>query len=388
MFKKRSASSFNPEHVAAIQILSTKGIGSITARRLFDLYGSPTKAIEHFEEHAQRARRKITLLPEKAALKIIKDVYQYGGETVLYSDEDYPDSLNILADSPPLLYVKGQRGLLKQHCVAVVGSRNASLSGRKLTYKLAIELAESNYVVVSGMARGIDTSAHEGALQKGSTIAVLAGGIDNIYPPENAGLYHKICTNGLIVSENPLGMQPIARHFPRRNRIVVGLSLGTVVVEAAKRSGSLITADLAVDYGRDVFAVPGQPGDPRASGTNHLIKSQKAQLIDSANDVIKAIKNMTLSPPPQLPTKVKDEFDLFVEVEDVEVTQNIVPETAAQESRNLKDVILKSLSKTPISVDMLVRDLQRPTNEILSALMELELSQDIQKHPGNKVSLI
>jgi DNA processing protein len=267
-----------------------------------------------------------------------------------------------------ILAVRGFPHIWKRPCLAMVGARNASLNAQKFARMLAGELGQAGLAIVSGLARGIDTAAHQGSLATG-TVAVMAGGIDVVYPAENAALFARIVETGAAISEVRLGEAPQARHFPRRNRIVSGLSLGTLVVEAALRSGSLITARLAGEQGREVLSVPGSPLDPRAGGSNDLLR-QGATLVETARDVLDAILRRPLSEP---------------EKQDEKSFSNIcnIDEIAVEKAR---ETILSILAPAPTSVDEIVRECQLSAPVVLAALLELELVGAIDRHPGNRVS--
>jgi DNA processing protein len=261
---------------------------------------------------------------------------------------------------------------LAARCVAVVGARNASAAGRRFAREIAAGLGRAGLTVVSGLARGIDTAAHEGSLATG-TVAVVAGGVDNIYPPENAALYERIVAEGAVVSEQPFGTTPTARHFPRRNRMISGLALGTLVVEAAERSGSLITARMALEQGREVFAVPGSPLDPRCRGTNGLIRNG-ATLTEGAADVVDALSGMLrtglaepFSPPPGGGPSHWD-------IEEKELSR-------------ARPKVLEALGPTPVTVDDLIRECQLSAAVVLTVLLELELAGRVERHPGSRFSL-
>ena len=295
-----------------------------------------------------------------------------GGIAVAKGEEGYPPLLAQIEDAPPLLFVRGNASLLRKRAVGVVGTRNASINGLRLARSLSDGIGKSGFAVVSGMARGIDAAAHEGALETG-TIAVLAGGIDVVYPKENAALYDAIVARGAVVSEMPVGLIPQARHFPRRNRIISGLSRGLLVVEAAQRSGSLITARFALEQNREVFAVPGSPLDPRAQGANDLIRDG-AHLVQTADDVTNVLNGLFQShldepPPPQTPRN-----------------PGAFPDDAAL--RSARAEIEKLLSPTPTTVDELIRQCQMSPAVVSMVLLELELAGRLERHPGNKVSAI
>jgi len=273
----------------------------------------------------------------------------------------------------PVLSVIGNIALLQKQSVAIVGSRNASLNGRKLAHRMAHELGGGGFVVTSGLARGIDTAAHEGAIESG-TVAVVAGGVDVVYPKENETLYKQICERGAVVSECALGMQPIAQHFPKRNRIVSGLSDGCVVVEANFRSGSLITARLAAEQGRDVMAVPGSPLDPRAEGTNALIRDG-VTLVRNATDVMETVQSF-LKGPTALQHGLQDAAGHYESAEIIEFPVE-----------NLRETILPELSTTPVGVDEIIRTCNLKSAEVQGTLLELELEGAVLRLPGNKVCL-
>ena len=267
-----------------------------------------------------------------------------------------------------MVYVKGDPVHLAPAAVALVGARNASASGRRYSRDLARALGQAGLIVVSGLARGIDTAAHQGALDSG-TVAVLAGGVDVVYPSENQALYEAIAAAGAVLSEMPPGTTPRARHFPRRNRLISGLALGVVVIEAAERSGSLITARFALEQGREVFAVPGSPLDPRCRGGNRLIK-QGAQLVQDPEDVLEAIRPMVEQPIPREAASSVGEHP-------------IEPSPSAAG----RDRLLGLLGPTPVDIDELIRLAELTPAGTITMLLELELAGRLERHPGNRVSL-
>ncbi|EME68812.1 Rossmann fold nucleotide-binding protein [Paramagnetospirillum caucaseum] len=279
-----------------LRLIRSENVGPRTFARLLDRYGSAAAALDALPDLARRggARRPIRICPKADAEREMQATERLGARLLGLAEPDYPSWLAALDDAPPLLCVQGDTSVLARPMVAMVGARNASLNGRNFARRLAADLGRAGYVVASGMARGIDTAAHQGALASG-TVAVLAGGTDVVYPPENSDLWREISLAGAVVSEMPVGTQPQASHFPRRNRIISGLSLGVVVVEANARSGSLITARFAADQGREVFAVPGSPLDPRAAGPNDLLR-HGATLTESAADVTDVLGDLTRRP--------------------------------------------------------------------------------------------
>ena len=290
----------------------------------------------------------------------------------------YPAALAAIDDAPPALTVRGDADLLSQPSVAIVGARNASTNGRNLAQRLAADLSteaeDANYVVTSGLARGIDGAAHRGALGVGgSTVAVMAGGVDVVYPPEHDELYAEICAAGAVVSELPPGLRPQAAHFPRRNRIISGLSLGVVMVEAATRSGSLITARLALEQGREVFAVPGSPLDPRSRGANRLIRVG-AILTETVADIRSALAPMLSAPPrPESPAPT-----LFEGLSD----------NAGGGLDSARNAIAACLSPTAVTVDEIVRQCQVTAPVVHTVLLEMELAGLIERQPGNRIAAI
>ncbi len=357
-----------------LRLTRTENVGPVTFRRLLERCGSAGAALAALPELARKGGRNQPLrVPTRSeAEREMEGLRHLGGTFVFAAEPDYPEALASLDDAPPVLALRGHPSLLRRPAVAVVGARNASIAGRRMAERLAMDLSSAGFLVVSGMARGIDTAAHGGALEAG-TVAVLAGGIDVVYPPENGGLYREIAERGLLVAESPLGTEPQARHFPRRNRLISGLSLGVVVVEAALKSGSLITARLALDQGRDVFAVPGSPVDPRAQGCNRLIKDG-AVLVETAEDVVAVLRQATLRP------LAERERDLF------RVPAPVLP--GEQELERARALVVESLSPTPVLIDEVVRGCQLSAPVVLTVLLELELAGRLQRHPGGQVSLI
>jgi DNA processing protein len=297
-----------------------------------------------------------------------------GARLIMHGTPDYPQTLAEIDDAPPFLWVLGNVDLLNRPTISLVGARNASSLGTRMAKALAQGLGEAGFVVVSGLARGVDAAAHLAALSTG-TIAVQAGGIDVIYPAENAQLAQDIAKSGLRISEQPMGLQPMARHFPSRNRIIAGLSRATIVVEAASKSGSLITARDALDQGRDVLAVPGHPFDARAAGCNMLIRDG-ATLVRNTADVIEVLGKALL------PEQTQPELDLAPVQKDA-MQQRSLRETAA-----LHMQILSRLGPSPIAEDQLIRDLNAAPAKIAPVLIDLELDGQVLRQPGGLVSRV
>ena len=364
------------ERLAWLQLSRSEQVGPATFGRLIATFGSARAAIAALPELSRRSRgRPIELFPTEAAARELDRLATMGGRLLARCEPEYPVALAAIDDGPPVISVLGNLALLSRPMVAVVGARNASANGRFLAETLARQLGELGWVVVSGLARGIDAAAHQGALQTG-TIAVLAGGIDKPYPPETERLYGEISERGLLVAESPLGRVPQARDFPRRNRIVSGISLGAVVVEAAVKSGSLITARLAGEQGRQVMAIPGSPLDPRCRGTNHLIR-EGAILVETAADIDEAIKGISGD-------RITDiSFQNEAEEEYAELGEpSEIPEKSST------SVIERYLSLSPVGVDELLRRCQLSAPVLRLSLLELELAGRLQWHPGNRVSLL
>ena len=377
MLKKlKKETADNAEKLAWLRLTRTENVGPVSFYRLVEAYGSAAKALEKIPQLATRGgRSKPLIIP---AADVIEREYEglrkLGGDIVTAADPQYPLALSALEDAPPVLSYLGDPGLLNKSCIAMVGARNASLNGKKFAEKLARDLGAAGQVVVSGLARGIDTAAHVGALDTG-TIAVVAGGIDVIYPPENQKLYDEIKERGLVVAESPLAQQPFAQSFPRRNRIVSGLSAGVVVVEATMRSGSLITARLAGEQGRDVFAVPGHPLDPRAEGPNHLIR-EGAQLVRSAEDILEHLLN----------------FNRTRGFSDSAANDFTAPPLHTEDDPQMfdeaREAVLSVLSTTPVAIDDLIREGGLSVALAQTVLLELELAGRVQRLPGNRVVLL
>jgi DNA processing protein len=353
--------------IAWLRLARANTVGPVTFWALIKKFGSAAAALEELPSLPQRGGEALRLPSVDDARAELNALADMGGRMIAACEDDYPAGLAAMEAPPPLICVLGRAELLKKDMIAIVGARNASALGRKFAGTLARDLNEAGLVVVSGLARGIDTAAHEASLD-GGTIAVIAGGVDNIYPPENAPLYERIRKQGVIVSEMPLGQSPQARHFPRRNRIISGLSRGVVVVEAAEGSGSLITANYALEQNREVFAVPGSPLDPRARGANRLLR-EGATLIESAEDVLAVLRPMLAGP-----TKP----DLLPVPE--------APATPKLEPDRVRSQIEEILGPAPVEIDELVRLSRLPAEAVRTVLLELELEQKIVRHPGNRVS--
>jgi DNA processing protein len=361
------------ERLDWLRLIRSENVGPITFHRLLERYGSAARALDALPELAARGgARRIRIASKEDTGREMEQVAASGVQLIALTEEHYPPLLGQTEDAPPLIAVIGHPHLLVKKALAVVGTRNASANGLGLAERLARDVGAEGYLIVSGMARGIDRAAHEGALDTG-TAAVLAGGTDVIYPKENADIYQRIVDRGVALSEMPLGTKPQARHFPRRNRIISGMARGVLVVEATQKSGSLITARYAAEQNREVFAVPGSPLDPRNQGANQLIK-EGAHLVQSAADIMEILSGLFQANlgEPQAVEKI-DENNLTLAPGDVEAARG-----------NLK----KLLGPTPIAVDELIRRCQMSLAVVSTVLLELELAGRLERHPGNRVSTI
>lgn len=369
--------SISTERLNLIRLARTDGIGPVNFRRLLREHGTADAALNALPERARRAGRKacVAIPTTDQISEEIHALDRLGGRMILLGDDDYPPLLARIADAPPALSILGNATLLPKRAIGIVGARNASAGGLRLAESLAGALAQKNIVIVSGLARGIDSVAHSAALHPGLTIGAAAGGLDRFYPPENEGLYHAIAERGCLITEAPLGTIPQSSHFPRRNRLIAGLSLGVILIEAALRSGTLITARLALDYGRDVFAVPGSPLDPRSRGGNDLIR-QGAILTETVDDVLTQIGDTALPQPgvknPLLPG--------FAEAA-------TIPFSAAPPPGEILSTLSELLSPVPVAVDDIVARCQFSVSTVLSALSELELGGVVTFLPGGQVVL-
>lgn len=356
-----------------LRLIRSENVGPRTFRALLNQYGGARAALNALPDLARRggAARPIRIASVEEAEREVAAARRMGIRLIALGEPDYPLRLQAIDDAPPLLAVRGKIVVLAEPAVAMVGSRNASAAGLTIAERLARDLGEAGFIVVSGLARGIDAAAHRGSLARG-TAAVLAGGHDRPYPPEHADLLDAIVANGAVVSEMPLGWTPRGRDFPRRNRLIAGLVLGVVVVEAARRSGSLITARRALDYGREVFAVPGSPLDPRAEGTNDLLK-QGATLVSVANDVVAALSPMI----EQAPERPMEEEPL----------PPVLP-IAAPPDGDARGSITALLEPTPVAIDDLIRWSGAPAPTVLTTLLELELAGRLTRQAGGRVALL
>ncbi|MDA5193118.1 DNA-processing protein DprA [Govanella unica] len=360
------------EKFARLRLIRSENVGPITFRQLIARCGSAIAALDHIPHMARRGglSRQIRICSTDAAETEMQAARKLGARLLFWGEADYPSGLAAVDDSPPLIYVRGHPHLLQKPMLAIVGARNASTVGRKIAGDIARDLGQAGYVVVSGLARGIDGAAHAASLATG-TAAVLAGGVDVVYPREHQTLYDQILESGVHVAELPPGIEPQARHFPRRNRIISGLSRGVLVVEANLQSGSLITARCAADQGREVFAIPGSPLDARALGPNRLIRDG-ALLTESAADILAALQSLDnrrirepqghggISAPPAA-----------------------LPDSLLEEAH---DIVTELLGPVPAGIDDLIRESGLLPAAVLTVLLDLELAGRAERHSGNRVS--
>lgn len=359
------------EAFARIRLLRSPNVGPVSYRQLLRRFGNAQAALTALPDLAGKGGT-YRLADEARVVREAAAVSAAGARYLFHDSPDYPALLGQLDSAPPILTARGDAGLAAQPCVAIVGARNASAAAVKLARQFAGELAEAGFVVVSGLARGIDGAAHRAALaqqmQGGGTIGVIASGIDIAYPPEHADLQEQVATQGLLLAEQPPGTEPLARHFPSRNRIIAGLCAGTLVVEAAPKSGSLITARLAAEAGREVMAVPGSPLDPRAQGCNQLIRDG-AMLVQSAADVIELVTGFTGSPRSTFREAAAGYLPLPDELGDQPAD------------------IAALLTTAPIPIDELIRQSGESPAAVQLALLELELAGKLVRHAAGRVSL-
>lgn len=381
-----------------LRLLRTDGVGPKTFQSLINQFGSAAQALRELPDLSLRKTgRRINPIPLETAERELSTARRMGARFVARGQSGYPKALAMLDSAPPLLAVLGPLNLDAKPMVAIVGSRNASLPGLRMAEKLATGIGGHGYTIVSGLARGIDAGAHAAALATG-TVAVLAGGLDRMYPEENRGLFDRIAAEGAVVSEMPFGWEPRGRDFPRRNRIVSGLCLGTIVVEANRKSGSLITARFALDQGRNVYAVPGSPLDPRAEGPNSLIR-QGAMLVTSAEDILDDLRDQREPLPRQmsmLDQATATEAPLWDEADWLghDLAASVGPEEPPPEGwheadpADLKERILELLTAAPADPDDLARATGVSARDIRITLFDLETDGMISRRLGGVVSMV
>lgn len=377
LFIRERAPNYSEETIDILRLIRSENIGPKTFFHLIRLFGSAGNALENIGEFSVKGGKSkpITVFPRSAAEKEIDALKKIGAYLLTYKDFNYSQLLVQIHDFPPVLSYKGNITLLNsEKTIAIVGARNSSINSRSFAAKIAKELVNEGCVTVSGLARGIDTAVHEAS--GSSTIAIIAGGIDHIYPPENKELFERIAGSALLLAELPVGSKPLSQHFPQRNRIISGVSLATVVVEASLKSGSLITANYALEQNREVFAVPGFPLDPRCMGTNKLIKDG-AYLLESSADIISNIGTYE---------KLKKSL------EETENSSNNFKLPIGDANLEIKDVdrkaVIRLLSSSPVTFELLSQETKLSLPIIYTICLELELAGRVARHVGNKISLI
>ena len=358
------------ERIDWLRLARTEAVGAVTFFHLINRFGSAKQALAALPAMAARGgRANLPDIPgREVAERELAAGAALGARMVAACEPSFPRLLSVLDPPPPLLWIKGEVAQLSRPCIAIVGARSASTAGRRFARQLAAGLGEAGWVVVSGLARGIDAAAHEGSLATGA-VAALAGGVDDVYPPEHRDLYNALCAEGCVISERAVGHNARARDFPRRNRIISGLAMGVVVVEAELRSGSLITARLAGEQGREVFAVPGSPLDPRNRGTNDLLR-QGATLVEEPEDILRVLEPLRGFAAPDAPV-----FSSTTSTDETEIN-------------DARRRLAPLLSPTPVSVDELARSVNLPISQVLAALVELSLAECAELLPGGFVAAL
>ena len=363
------------ERLHRLRLARSETIGPVTFRRLIEQFGTAAKAVAALPALAESKGQAVPrICSAEDAQAEWEAARRLGAQLIVWGDPEYPALLAEISDAPPVFYAKGKYELMHRQMIGIVGARNASLNGCKIAAMLARDLGQAGLVIVSGLARGIDAAAHAAAIATG-TIAAIAGGIDVPYPPEVTDLHQEIASTGLLISEMPPGTQPLARHFPRRNRIISGLAQALIVVEAAARSGSLITARLALEQGRDVFAVPGSPLDPRSSGSNDLLR-QGASLCTEARDILLSLPATRPPAPPIQPFAPPAAKAI------------LPPDQAPTKLDDARSLVMQALSPVPVAVDELARGCQLSVALVSAVLLELELAGRLERTPGQGVALI
>lgn len=361
------------EKLIWLRLARSENVGKSTFFRLIKIFGSPKAALERIVDFSSQGglKKPIHLCGEDEAQRELFYTHKFGAEILLFTDKKYPRLLREIPDPAPILTVKGDLEFFERDLVSVVGPRNASFNAIAFAKKIALELGQNSIITVSGMARGVDAAVHEASILSG-TIGVIGGGIDNIYPPENKKLFEQVSKNGLLVTETPFGAPPKGGNFVQRNRIISGLSLAVIVVEASLKSGSLTTARFAAEQGREVFAVPGSPFDPRCHGTNRLIKDG-ANMIENIEDVLNEIGNL------------KARFQNFGKFSEPEFEEFVAPNVKMPSDEDVKKArheILQKLSFVPVGIDDIIHEMQLPARLANIALVQLELADKVEVNFG------
>ncbi len=366
------------QRLACLRLTRSENVGPVTFRELINHYGGAEEALAALPELAKAGGRKrpVRICNKGLAEQELETAHRIGARPIFTIEPGYPHRLAAIDAPPPMLYIKGNAKLLQEPSVAIVGARQSSAAGTKLSRMFAKRLGEAGLVIVSGLARGIDGAAHEAALETG-TVAVLAGGLDIIYPPEHEDLHNRIAEAGCLVSEMSCGFKPRAQDFPRRNRLISGITLGVLVVEAARRSGTLVTARFAGEQGREVFAVPGHPLDPRAEGTNQLLKTG-ASLVTEPDDILEALQPMT-------GLKERAFNEPITPAAEPQLATPTPPPTLSDKDR---DTVINALGPAPIDINEILRTTDLPVAATRAILMELDLAGRIEHHSPGLVSLV
>ncbi|MGC0371732.1 MAG: hypothetical protein DGJ47_000432 [Rickettsiaceae bacterium] len=376
LFTSNTGSNYSEDIISILRLIRSENVGPKTFFNLVKLFGSAKIALDNVADFAKKGGRAkpIKIFAKSAAEKEIDLLVKHGANLITYKDNQYSELLKQTSGFPPILSYKGDISLLNSRKnVAIVGARNSSINSRSFAGNIAKDLVSNDFVTVSGLARGVDTAVHQASTRR--TIAVIAGGIDHIYPLENKKLFETIAQEGLIIAELPVGSSPLAQHFPQRNRIIAGMSVATVVIEAGLKSGSLITANFALDFNREVFAVPGFPLDPRCMGSNKLIKDG-AYLLESSEDLIENIPSFEKMQKSLFENSDNNNFDFPAGVGNMNI---------ANSDRKL---ILESLSSSPVSIEQITSETNLPLSVIYVICLELELAGRVMRQAGNKISLI
>ncbi len=378
IFTNNKASAYSSETIDILRLIRSENVGPKTFLNLIKFFGSAAKALENAQDFSLKGGRSkpIKIYSKDAAIKELQALEKNKSYLITYKDPSYSKLLLQIADFPPVLSYKGDISLLNHNkTIAIVGARNSSINGKSFAAKISKDLVKAGYITTSGLARGVDTAVHSNSL--GHTIAVIAGGIDHIYPPENKELYNEIAENGLLLAELPIGSKPLGQNFPQRNRIISGLSLATVVVEAGLKSGSLITANFALEQNREVFAVPGFPVDPRCIGSNQLIKNG-AHLLESVDDII-----ANIVPKDRIQKSLEEQVGCFSNIgfdmrnsDDIRVTD-----------KN-RAAVIELLSASEVAFEAIVQQSKLELPVLYAILLELELAGKVTRTAGNKISLI
>lgn len=366
------------ERLACLRLIRSENVGAVTFRELINHFGGASAALDALPELSRRGGRRIRICPRARAEAELEAAYRLAARPLFTIEPGYPAALASIASPPPMIYIKGNAELLARPALAIVGSRQASAAGIKIARMFAAEIGRHGFVIVSGLARGIDAAAHEASLATG-TVAVLAGGLDVVYPPEHERLQREIAAKGSLVTEQPPGFEPRAKDFPRRNRLVSGLSFGVLVIEAARRSGTLTTARYALEQGREVFAVPGHPLDPRAEGTNHLLKSG-ATIATEAADILTTLQPMA--------GPRRGFAEPAIRPAETSAPPSEPRDVVALPRDGDCDIVFNMLGPHPTDIDDIARATGLPARDIRIILMELDLAGRIERHGQNLVSRI